>query len=275
MANYKDFDINTSTTPKPWGAREEQMVKDLIDTVVLDSIGGVKRTTGHLHSKLYNEDDPSNWAMKCYTDILTRSIDIGRQKYGHNVSINCPGDAGQVFSVNNCNSYFNTPGIAMHTSTGGWCRTSIGNHYLGYPLIADYDLSIYTRKWSDITAAIAIEGFDSFETWSKVSSMELGSLVFMHLQIRGVSNQQYLRINVPWNLQVPDSSVNCVLGIVSGHDNSGEIGPIEASWDNGSHRIKFGEPGGEDTYWTNDGNKGVQGMLVFTISNPGHGWTLP
>ena len=54
MAIYNDFDINTAATPKPWGAREEQVIKDIIDTLVGDTIDGVKKTSGHLHGKLYN-----------------------------------------------------------------------------------------------------------------------------------------------------------------------------------------------------------------------------
>jgi hypothetical protein len=60
MADYKDFDINTATTLKPWGPREEQCVKDVIDTLVLDTIGSVKNTSGHLHGKLYAGDSVSS-----------------------------------------------------------------------------------------------------------------------------------------------------------------------------------------------------------------------
>lgn len=61
MSIYNGFDINTASTPKPWGAREEQAVKDIIDTLVGDAIGGVKATGGHVHNKLYY--DASNTAV--------------------------------------------------------------------------------------------------------------------------------------------------------------------------------------------------------------------
>lgn len=54
MAIFRDFDINTASTPGPWGPREEQMVQDLIQTVVDDTISGVKHVAGHRHGKLYN-----------------------------------------------------------------------------------------------------------------------------------------------------------------------------------------------------------------------------
>jgi hypothetical protein len=47
--NYKDFEINTPGTPRPWGAREEQALKDIIDTVVGQTVTGVKTITGHTH----------------------------------------------------------------------------------------------------------------------------------------------------------------------------------------------------------------------------------
>lgn len=56
MAIYKLFDINTATTPKPWGPKEEQAWKDIIDTVVVDTIDGTKNVGGHLHGKVYASD---------------------------------------------------------------------------------------------------------------------------------------------------------------------------------------------------------------------------
>ena len=54
MAIVNDFDINEATTPKPWGAKEEQVIRDLIKTLTEDTISGVKNVTGHKHGKLYN-----------------------------------------------------------------------------------------------------------------------------------------------------------------------------------------------------------------------------
>ena len=61
MTIYNGFDINTAATPKPWGTREEQVIKDIIDTLVGDAIGGVKATGGHVHNNLYY--DASNTAV--------------------------------------------------------------------------------------------------------------------------------------------------------------------------------------------------------------------
>lgn len=57
MAILNDFDINTVATPKPWGAREEQCIRDIIQTLTEDTISGVKNTAGHKHGKLYDSGD--------------------------------------------------------------------------------------------------------------------------------------------------------------------------------------------------------------------------
>jgi len=54
--NYRNFDINTPTTVRPWGAREAQAWEDVIDTLVLDSVGAVADVTGHKHYRLFDAD---------------------------------------------------------------------------------------------------------------------------------------------------------------------------------------------------------------------------
>lgn len=68
MSNYKGFDINTNTTPAPWGAREQQMVQDQIDTLVGDAILASKDTTGHKHGKVY--DPAGNVLVRAETNAL-------------------------------------------------------------------------------------------------------------------------------------------------------------------------------------------------------------
>jgi hypothetical protein len=52
--SYKNFNLNGPSTPKPWGAVEEQNWKDIIDTVVGDCVTVSKDTAGHRHTKLYD-----------------------------------------------------------------------------------------------------------------------------------------------------------------------------------------------------------------------------
>jgi hypothetical protein len=53
MSVYKGFNLNDSSTPPPWGPREQQVLKDLADTVVSDTIQGASDTAGHKHDNLY------------------------------------------------------------------------------------------------------------------------------------------------------------------------------------------------------------------------------
>ena len=52
MAAYKAFTINSAGDPKPWGAREEQAIKDIIDTLTVGTVDGGKQITGHRHYSL-------------------------------------------------------------------------------------------------------------------------------------------------------------------------------------------------------------------------------
>jgi hypothetical protein len=54
MSEYKGFDINTNLTAPPWGTREQQVIEDLIDNIVVDAVGAVSDVSGHKHDKLYD-----------------------------------------------------------------------------------------------------------------------------------------------------------------------------------------------------------------------------
>lgn len=58
MATYKGFTYNLAgATPPPWGVVENQLDKDLIDTIVLDCVSATKDTTnGHRHYRMYSSD---------------------------------------------------------------------------------------------------------------------------------------------------------------------------------------------------------------------------
>lgn len=51
--DYKDFNINTNLTPPPWGATEQQMVQDVIDTLTKGTLqAGKQADGGHQHTQL-------------------------------------------------------------------------------------------------------------------------------------------------------------------------------------------------------------------------------
>jgi len=51
---YKNFNLNAHGDPPPWGTTETQAFTDIIDTLVSDTLGGEKESTGHKHAKVYN-----------------------------------------------------------------------------------------------------------------------------------------------------------------------------------------------------------------------------
>lgn len=66
MANYKGVDLNDLNASPPWGPREIQAFKDIIDSIARDTIDGdlaSAKTEGHKHKALYNEIDRTAEAM--------------------------------------------------------------------------------------------------------------------------------------------------------------------------------------------------------------------
>ncbi len=58
--SYKGFSFNNALEPKPWGARELQVFKDLTDTLVTDACVQEKQTTnGHRHYRVYTPNGAS------------------------------------------------------------------------------------------------------------------------------------------------------------------------------------------------------------------------
>ena len=57
MASYKNFTVNTATTPPPWGPTEEQMIQDIINTLVVGTVTALKATGGHHHYSLYDTNN--------------------------------------------------------------------------------------------------------------------------------------------------------------------------------------------------------------------------
>lgn len=51
---YRDFDLNDLNTPKPWAPRETQAWEDVLDTLMGDTLTGVKEVAGHRHNKIYS-----------------------------------------------------------------------------------------------------------------------------------------------------------------------------------------------------------------------------
>lgn len=274
MADWLGFDINTSLTPRPWGPREETMVKELIQTLVTGTLTGAKRTAGHLHNLLYSSETVQ--AIRAYLEPSDNSnrIIAGSHNNGHTFTTFLPEDFAGAFHVCATNAYFEDT-LIMAQKVSGESSVSIGDHYSGYPLICASGDHVYTRDWGDQTAGFLFEGFSSMLSYNKIAILEIGSMVFMHLAIWGNSNATHLRLITPFSIRAAEQAMTSVIGVVSGCDNGVFTGPVEAAWEDSSQKLIFGTPGNQDLHWSANGVKGVQGMLIFSISNPAHGWTPP
>lgn len=274
MADWLGFDINTALTPRPWGPREETMVRELIQTLVTGTLTGVKRTAGHLHNLLYSEENVQ--AVRAYLEPSDNShrVIIGSQNNGHTFTAFLPEDFEGAYQICTTNAYYDQPLIKAQRIDGK-NMVSVGDHYSGYPLICDHGNHVYTRNWADQTSEFLFEGFSSMLSNNKIALLEIGSMVFMHLSIWGNSNSTFLRLVTPFFIRAAAQAMTSVIGVVSGCDNGVFTGPVEAAWENSTQKLIFGTPGAQDTHWNANGVKGVQGMLVFSITNPAHGWLSP
>lgn len=106
--NYKGFNINTNTTPKPWGATEQQMVQDQIDTLTTGTLQGEKQAIGgHQHTQIVrstsNVDGENNLVI--YPAItadmfnLTLLAPSSNPTEQHPINISSTSDPGAVITM--------------------------------------------------------------------------------------------------------------------------------------------------------------------------------
>ena len=82
MANYKNFTINTASTPPPWGAVEEQVMRDIINTLVVGTVTEERaEVLGHQHYQLYDTNgvlalDIDNTGEATFQDNLIVTGDL-------------------------------------------------------------------------------------------------------------------------------------------------------------------------------------------------------
>src|SRR5271157_1605980 len=71
--DYKNFNINDSTTPAPWGPRETTWNENIIDTVVLGTVTGVMdNSIGHQHYQL--QDQSGNLAFHTKNGVPANQV---------------------------------------------------------------------------------------------------------------------------------------------------------------------------------------------------------
>lgn len=73
MPIYRDFDLNDFNARKPWGTREYQAWRDVLDTLLADCVYANKSTVdGHRHYRLFNPDTRLS-QLVCSTNVEVNS----------------------------------------------------------------------------------------------------------------------------------------------------------------------------------------------------------
>lgn len=140
-AIYKDFEIIDPNTPEPWGDIDENLQKDIIDTVTSDCVVNGKDVGGHKHANFYDE-------------TATRVIQ---------------GLSG-VAVISSANI---TAGLTISTFTSDGIVHNSGGGFLSSSLIANADIADSAAiSWSKINSGNAIMNADISPTadiaWSKI-----------------------------------------------------------------------------------------------------------
>jgi hypothetical protein len=149
--NYKDFEVITADTPKPWGFLDYQLQKTIIDTLLGNCANPVKDTiNGHKHFYFYDTDG--------------NTVISGTSNNANISNANIVGDltvsGGITFAA------FSTTGV-LHNNSSGVISTS---------LIVNDDIdSGAAIEWSKINSALAITNSDISEeiadriVWTKIN----------------------------------------------------------------------------------------------------------
>jgi len=132
--NYLGFDINTETTPKPWGYREKICWQDALQTLVKDTVDGSKYTTGHKHFKLYSD---TTGELTVYCNSLKDTTFYG------NIGIGCTPSDSWFTGVNSVLEFYGSSEIS-----------SISN-YVNHIDIALNTLQTSAVEWKYRTSSFA------------------------------------------------------------------------------------------------------------------------
>jgi len=257
MPVYKGFNPMGPGDVKPWGAGDYSHEQNVIDCLVMDTIGQTKNLAGHKHRSLYD-----GYGYQTLTsDDTTKTIKIGAVGGDHKVEVQL-GYGSPSFNIkksNGASAIKWEDGTSKATINGA--LDVIGN------LLASGD--IYTQGWTNISALCTPGGLSSItEKW--IWSRKIGAQITMAFRIEGVSNATYFNLAIPYNADT--------LGFDVGY--AALIAPIRIM-NNSLHKSAPGHaymagtdigfmtgfqyvPGGD---WINSGNKMALGVITFTGSN--------
>jgi len=211
--NYKSFAINTPADVRPWGAREAQVWKDIIDNVVLDCIQTTSDITGHKHYRLFDLN-----AVARLTITNSAQVFLSAPECAHGMTFHYP---TTVFGVIEPISY--TPGVG---GDFGLRITGIG------ATKGDYGLEVVgilgDSNPDDNIAAIRFSARKKDGTTTQAIAATETAFNFANF------NNVYVGINGAGNVHLYNESANAVSniltfwksrsgGVISGADCIGKI----------------------------------------------------
>lgn len=301
MAIYKTFDLNTPGDPPPWGVKEEQAFKDIIDTIVADTLGG-KDVTGHKHTKIYNGyssvvidanntgsevifggDSDTETGQDYIFSVRTsfslegnvspaEHTDLFSISYGEGEATDYirMGEGGtQRVNISVRDLYTNAFRLkvgnddAINVSTAfGARRTTIGSPGISYPVTMTYTGDVYTRPWQEITSSCTFLGFLDLDADNKVWMRQIGGLVFVQFYAIGTSDNQFTSIQFPFSMEGVYKS-----GAFFGFDSSGSFNVVGAHTVD-SDTLTTENYLGNVNFWQNFGTKCLSGSFVTSVTNP-------
>jgi hypothetical protein len=241
---YKDFDLNAAGDPPPWGPRETAAFKDVIDTLVSDTIA-TKDVTGHKHSRQYNG----------YSEVI---IDTS-----HAVNINLKDLSSSAFYVQVLDDLGGYVGEVLNVDTSSLSKeVRIGSPGVTYPLKMEVTGEVYTRPWQEITSSCTISGFSGFDTDNYVWMRQMGGLVFVQLHVLGTSDNAFTSVQFPFSMQG-----KCKIGSLFGSDISGSFNVVGVH-ELDTNTLTTENYYGSDSFWQSSGTKLLSGSFVTSVTNP-------
>lgn len=264
---FMGFDINTADTPKPWGPREEQMVQDVIQTVVGDTLGYSKRTSGHLHNKLYSAIDVP--AFAAYVNEEDNILDIGCYGYNHQMFVHAPVNTQQAISMSVSSPGGSEDVVFRVDSVSGSSRTVIKSPFSSEALTLSESGDVYTKGPKiDISSQCVPTGW-LITTERFITYQTIGSLLCLKIYIDGTSESNIAELTIPF---VPYTQTV----VYKGSESLGHLsfqsdlvnGVADCTWEGTKLIFSAGPSTDYLTTWSPTGRKKLCGVLTFLIENP-------
>jgi hypothetical protein len=257
MPAYKGFNPMGPTDVKPWGAGDLSHEQDVINCLVMDTIGQTKNLAGHKHRSLYD----GYGYQTLTTDDITKKIKMGAVGGDHKIEMQL-GYGSPEFNIKRIGgaSAFKWEESSVKATVGGHLDVSGTVKNTG---------DIYTQGWTNLETLVNVTGvFAAQNLW--VWSRKIGNQITIYFRVEGLSTQIYFTMDVPF--VADDLSFNagyiptfCPIRTFNNSAHRDVPGMAYISGSTITFMKDFKYTAGGD--WTSSGNKGVLGMIIFTGSS--------